>query len=93
MRQPGRNQGFELGDEQVHPFRGEVELEHLDRHQTTAVGIGCTKDRAQRSRADLMKDAERAERVRRRGAGGFRMQWDNSCGRRTDRSTTIRGCE
>jgi hypothetical protein len=43
----------------VHPLRSEVELEHLDRHQTTAVGIGCTKDRAQRSRADLMKDAER----------------------------------
>ena len=54
MRQAGRNQGFELGDEPVHSLRRQVELEHLDGHQTTAIGIVCTKDRAQRSRADLM---------------------------------------
>ena len=90
MRQLGRDQALELGHELVQALRRHVEPQDFDRDQPRAIGIVGTKDRTERSGTDLMQDPERSERVRRRGAGSFRMQWDNSSGRRSDRNTTIR---
>jgi hypothetical protein len=90
MRQLSRDHPLELGNELVQPLRRHIQAQDLDRDQPRAVGIVRTKDGTERSGTDLMKDPERSERVRRLGAGSFRMQWNNSSGRRTDRSTTIR---
>ena len=93
MGQLSRDETLELGDQLVQPFRRQIEPQHLDGDQPGPIGIERTKDRTERPRTDLMQDPERAERVRRRGAGSFRMQWDISSGRRTDGSTAIRYCE
>jgi hypothetical protein len=90
MRLLSRDQTLELGHDLVEALRRQIEPQDLDRDQPRPIGIVGTKDRTERSGTDLMQDPERAERVRRRGAGSFRMQRDISSGRRTDRSTTIR---
>ena len=69
MGQLSRDQTLELGDQLMQPLRRQVEPQHLDRDQPRAIGIERTKDRTERSGTDLMQDPERAERVRRRGAG------------------------
>jgi hypothetical protein len=71
-------------------FRRQFEPQHLDGDQPRLFGIERSKDRTERAGTDLMQDPERAERVGRRGAGSFRMQWDISSGRPTDGSTAIR---
>ena len=84
------DQSLEMSDELMHAIRRQIQTEHLDRDQTIAVGIEATKDRTERTRADLMQDAERSERVGGCGACGFRMQWERSSGRRTHPSTSMR---
>jgi hypothetical protein len=90
MRQLSRDQALELGHEPVQAIRRQIEPQDFDRDQPRPIGIVGTKDRTQRSGTNLMQDPERSERVRRRGAGSFRMQRDISSGRRSDRNTTIR---
>jgi hypothetical protein len=51
-----------------------VETEQLDRDQAPGVGLIGAKDGAEDARTDLVQDAERAESVRRRGAGCVRVQ-------------------
>ena len=74
MREVGRDQPLELGDELVHAFGRQVEAEQLDGDQLVLPGIVGAKHGAERARANLMQNAERTERVRRRGAGSFRVQ-------------------
>ena len=74
MREVGRDQPFEIGDELVHAFGGKVETEEFDGDQLVLTGIVGSKHRAEHARANLMQNAERTERVRRRGAGSFRVQ-------------------
>ena len=67
----GGDQTFELGDELVHALGGQVEAEELHRDELVLLWIVGSKDLAESARTNLMKHAERTERVRRRGAGRF----------------------
>jgi hypothetical protein len=74
MREIDGEQSFELTDELVHAFGRKVEAEKLDGDELVLAGIVSSKHRAEHARANLMQNAERTERVRRRGAGSFRVQ-------------------
>ena len=74
MLELGGDQLFEFRDELVNAFRRKIEPEHFDRDQAIAFGIVSTEDRSQSAIADLVEHAKRAEGVRRRGAGSFRVQ-------------------
>jgi hypothetical protein len=72
--QIGGNEALQAGDELVDALGRQVETEQLYRNELVLLGIVGSKDRAERTRANLMKNAERTERVRRRGTGSFRVQ-------------------
>ena len=58
----------------VHALGREVEAEEFDGDELVLLRIVGSKHGAERARANLMENAERTERVRRRGAGSFRVQ-------------------
>ena len=68
------DQLFELRDELVHAFRRKIEPENFYVNESIAIGVIRTKDRSQRTIANLMQHAKWTEGVRRRGAGSFRVQ-------------------
>jgi hypothetical protein len=72
--QIGGNEALQAGDELVDALGRQVETEQLYRNELVLLGIVGSKDRAERTRANLMKNAERTERVRRRGTASFRVQ-------------------
>ena len=74
MGQISGDEPLQAGDEFVDPLGRQVETEQLYRNELVLLGIVGSKDRAERARAYLMKNAERTERVWRRGAGSFRVQ-------------------
>ena len=82
MSQLSRNQPLELLHQLVHLFGREVEPKQLNSDEALATCIVAAEDGAERSSADLMKNLKWPERVRRRSAGGVRVQWSNSSGRR-----------
>ena len=74
MRQVGSDQPFEIGDELVHAFWRQIEAEKFDGDELVLFRIVGPKNRTERARANLVENAERTERVRRRGTGCFRVQ-------------------
>lgn len=70
----GGDQALQFRNELVYALRGQVQAKQLDCDELVLLGIVRTKDLAERARANLMKYAERTERVRRRGAGSFVVQ-------------------
>jgi hypothetical protein len=74
MREVGSNEAFEIGDELVHALGRQVEAEEFDRDELVLSRIVGAKHGPQGARANLVENAERTERVRRRGAGCFRVQ-------------------
>ena len=74
MRHSRSNQALELADELVHSLRREVEPKQFDGNETFAIGVERAEDGSERTGADLMENPEWSERVRRRGAGSFRVQ-------------------
>jgi hypothetical protein len=72
--QIGGDEPLEAGDELVNALGRQVETEQLYRNELVLLGIVGSKDRAESARANLMKNAERTERVWRRGTGSFRVQ-------------------
>jgi hypothetical protein len=82
VRQLGRDQPFELLDEEMQALGWQIEAKQLDRNEAIVAGIVRSKDRTERSCSDLMENPERSERVGRRGAWCICMQWNGSSGRR-----------
>src|SRR5262245_52245461 len=74
MREAGRDQPLELGDEPMRSLRRKIQAEPLHRGKLVLNRIVRAKDRAERACADLMQNAEWAEGVRRRSTGSFRVQ-------------------
>ena len=74
MRQIGRDQLLEFGDELVRALRRKIEPEQLDRDETILFRLIRAKHGTERARADLMKNAKWTESVRRRRAGSVRVQ-------------------
>ena len=74
VRQAGRNDPVELSHQPVDTLGRQIELEQLDGNQMLAARIIRAKHRPERPRSNLMKNPKRPERVRRRGAGSFRVQ-------------------
>jgi hypothetical protein len=68
------DQTVERGHEPMRDLGRKVEPELLDRDQATRVGLVGAKDRSKNADADLVKDTEGTEGVRRRGAGSVRVQ-------------------
>ena len=69
-----RDQVLELSHEPVRTLRREIEAEPFHRDELVLIGVVGAKDRAQGTRADLMKNAKRTEGVGRRNAGSVRGQ-------------------
>ncbi len=74
MHQVGRNQLFELSDQLVNAFRWKVEPEEFDCNEPLPFRVISPKDRAQRSRTNLMKNPKWPELVWRCRAGSFGVQ-------------------
>ena len=74
MLQIDVNQTLELGAELVHAFGRQIEREEFDRDKPLTLRVVRAIHRSEGSRADLMKNTKRSERVRRRSAGSFRVQ-------------------
>jgi hypothetical protein len=74
MGQIGRDQSLEIGDQFVNALGREVDSEELDGNELVLPGIVGSKHRAERARTNLMKNAERTERVWGRGTASFRVQ-------------------
>ena len=73
---------FELGDELMPALGRQVEFEEFDGDESLARRVVRTKHRTQRAGTDLMKNAKRTERPWMRSAGSFRVQREDSSGRR-----------
>jgi hypothetical protein len=74
MREVGRDQSLEVRDEFVNALGREVGAEELDGDELVLPGVVRSKYRAECARANLMKNAERTERVWGRGTACFRVQ-------------------
>ena len=74
MRQIGGDQALERRDQLMDPLGRQIELEELDGDEPLVLRIVGAKHRSKSPRTDLMKNAKRSERVRRRSAGSFRVQ-------------------
>jgi hypothetical protein len=92
MGQVGSNELFQLRHEAVDAVRREIQPEEFDRDKPILFGLVRPKDGAERTRSDLMQNPEWTECVRRRSAGGFRVQRRNSSSGRakpSDRNTCV----
>ena len=74
MRQAGRDDRLELGDEPVDAIGREIEAEELDRDQPILVRIVRAKNRAESAGANLMKDSKWTKHVGRCSTHSFRLQ-------------------
>ena len=74
MRQIGRDDALELGDELMHALRREVEGEQLDGDRTVAHGVVRPEHGAQSAGTNLMENTKRSERVRWCRARSFVVQ-------------------
>jgi hypothetical protein len=74
----------------VHAFGRKIEVEGLDRNEPIALGIVRTQHRAERPRANLMKNPKRAERVRRRASDRVRAQQGTPQGRQSMLARNVR---
>ena len=74
VRQIGRDQLFELGDQAVRSVRRKIQTEPLDRDELLLLRIVRPKNRTEGARADLMENAKWTEGVRRRSTGGVGVQ-------------------
>jgi len=81
VRKVGGDNPVECRDELTHALRGQVEPEKFDGNRRGAARIGRAEYGTQRPGADLMKNPKGSERVRWRGAGGFRVQMKVSSGK------------
>jgi hypothetical protein len=73
VRELGRDEFVEGGDQLVDALRWRVELKPLHRDETIVVGIERAVYRTKDPGANLVEDAKRTESVRRR-TGRFRVQ-------------------
>ena len=94
VRQIGGDELLELSDQSVHAIGREIESEELDRDEAVLLGLVRTKHGTERTRPNLMENPEWTECVRRRSAGGFRVQRQySSSGLRgakaSDRNTSV----
>jgi hypothetical protein len=74
VRQIGRDQLLEFGDQAVRSLRRKVQTEPFYRDQFLLFRIVRTKNGAERARADLVENAKRTEGVRRCSTGSVRGQ-------------------
>ncbi len=74
VRQIGRDQLLEFGDQAVRSLRRQIQTEPLDRDEFLLLRIVRAKHGTERARADLMENAKWTEGVRRRSTGGVRVQ-------------------
>ena len=74
VRQVGGDQPLELGDEPMHALGRQIQTEQLDRDQPVVLGIVRAKHGSQCAGANLMKNTEGTEGVRRRSASSVRVQ-------------------
>ena len=74
VRQIGRDQLLEFGDQAEGSLRREIQPEPLYRDEFLLLRIVRPKHGTERARADLMENAKWTERVRRRSTGGVRVQ-------------------
>ena len=74
MRQVGRDELLEFGDELMHALGRNVQAKQLDRHEPILIGFVRAKNWSKRSGSNLMQDAKGTERVGKRRATGFRVQ-------------------
>ena len=74
VRQIGGDQLLELGDQAVRSLRRKVQPEPFDRNELLLLRIVRAKHGTERARADLMENTKWTEGVRRRSAGGVRVQ-------------------
>ena len=74
VRQIGRDQLLELGDQAVRSLRRKIQTEPLDRDELLLLRIVRAKNWTEGARADLMENAKWTEGVRRRSTGGVGVQ-------------------
>lgn len=74
VREVGRDQLLEFGDEPVRSIRRKIQTEPLYRDELVLLRIVRAKNRTERARADLMENAKWTEGIRRRSTGSVRVQ-------------------
>jgi len=74
MREIRGNRALDFGHKLMGPFGRQIQTEEFDCHEPILFGLVGSKDGSERPGANLMKDAERTERVRLRCAEGFGLQ-------------------
>jgi len=74
MREPRRNQPFELSHQLMDAFGRQIEPERLDRDEPIAFGIVRAKDGTYSTGANLMENPEWTENVWRRRSRSVRLQ-------------------
>ena len=74
VRQIGRDQLLEFGDQAMRSLRRKIQTEPLYRDELLLIRIVRAKHGTERARADLMENAKWTEGVRRRSTGGVRVQ-------------------
>jgi len=74
VRQIGRDQLLEFGDQAVCALRRKIQTEPFYRDEFLLLRIVRAKNGTERTRADLVENAKRTEGVRRWSAGSVRVQ-------------------
>ena len=75
MRQIRRDQSLQLLHQLMRALGRKIEAEQFDGDETILLGLIGAEDGTESTCADLVKHAEWAEGVGRRGAGSVRVQW------------------
>ncbi len=81
MREPGLNQAFQLGNEQVHAFGRQVQTEEFDGNEAVAFGIVSAKNRPEGTGANLMENPEPSEGIWRCSTRSVGVQLKDSSGK------------